>query len=282
MNKNAGLLMHSGILIKDLVMILDIFPNIKGLIIDMDGVLWHDTQPIGDLKEIFNRIDDLELKFVLATNNATRTVEEFLDKIAQFGVFLSKDHILNSAQATAIYLRENFGVGTIVYVVGQPSLKHTLESYGMIISDGNDNDCDVVIASLDFQLNYEKLKIASLLIQSGCEFIGTNKDSALPTPYGFIPGSGTMIGALEIASGRKAKIIGKPEPLLYKMALNRLGLSPEDALAIGDRLETDIAGAQAAGIHTALVLSGASTREQAKKFNQPPEMIARDLRELIF
>lgn len=262
-------------------MISDKLPNIKGLIIDMDGVLWHDTKPLGDLVKIFNHIREMNLKFVLATNNATKTVEEFLLKFTKFGVKLNEEQLLNSAQATGIYLQENFGEGTVVYVVGQPSLEETLRSFGMVINDDKDH-CEVVVASLDYQLTYEKLKKASLLIQSGCEFIGTNRDRALPTPEGLIPGAGTVVGALEIASGKQATIIGKPEPLLYKMALTRLGLAPDEALAIGDRLETDIAGAQAAGIHTALVLSGASTLEQAKNYHQPPEIIAKNLTELIF
>lgn len=263
-------------------MFMDDLSNVKGLIIDMDGVLWQDTVPIGDLESIFNRIRDLDLKFILATNNATRTVEEYLEKLAGFDVYLSDEQVINSAQATGIYLQEKYTPGTKVYVVGQPSLKQTLEHFGMVVCDDANNNIQVVIASLDYKLTYEKLKTASLLIQSGCEFVGTNRDRTLPTPEGFIPGSGTVIGALEIASGRKAKVIGKPEPLLYEMALKRLGLPPTETLAVGDRLETDIAGAQAAGIHTALVLTGASTLKQAQNFNPPPEIVTQDFTELVF
>lgn len=248
----------------------------------MDGVLWRDTKPLGDLVKIFDRIRDLDYKFILATNNATKTVEEILRKFVKFGIELKAENIINSAQATGIYLQENFGEGTVVFVIGQPSLAETLQSYGMVICNDKEDRCEVVVASLDYHLTYEKLKTASLLIQAGCEFIGTNADKTLPTPNGFIPGSGTIVGALEIASGKHAKIIGKPEPLLYQMALKRLGLAPEDVIAVGDRLETDIAGAQAAGIHTALVLTGASTFEQAKNYHQPPEIIAKNLTELIF
>jgi len=256
--------------------------HIKGLIIDMDGVLWQDTVPIGDLEAVFNRIRDLDLKFILATNNATRTVQGYLEKLAGFNVYLSDEQVINSAQAAGIYLQDNYAAGTKVYVVGQPSLKQTLEHFGMVVCDDANNDIQVVIVSFDYKLTYEKLKTASLLIQSGCDFVGTNPDRTLPTPEGFIPGSGTVIGALEIASGRKAMIIGKPEPFLYEMALKRLGLSPSETLAVGDRLETDIAGAQAAGIHTALVLTGASTLEQAQAFNPPPEIVTQDFTELVF
>jgi len=262
-------------------MIFDHFPNIKGLIIDMDGVLWHDTEPIGDLAGIFEQIRNLDLRFILATNNATRNVEEYLDKLANFGVHLDPEQVINTSQATGIFLQEKFPSGTTIYVVGTPSLKKILQSFGFTIAERNSPEVEVVVASLDFSLTYEKLSDASLLIQSGCEFIGTNPDMTLPTPQGFIPGAGTVVRALEVASGRKATIIGKPEPLLYEIALRRLGTQPEETLAIGDRLETDIAGAQAAGIHTALVLSGASTMEQARQFPQPPDVIANNLLELV-
>jgi len=254
---------------------------VKALIIDMDGVLWNNTQPIGDLPAIFNRIKTLGFKFILATNNATRTVAEYHTKLANFGVELEKGQVINAAEAVGIYLKEHYPQGTHLYVVGQPSLKHTLESYGFIIAEEDTSDAKVVIASLDYSLTYDKLKLASLLIQSGCDFIGSNPDVTLPTPEGFIPGSGTVISALEIASGKRAKIIGKPEPLLYQMALKMLGVLPEQTLAVGDRLETDIAGAHAAGIHSALVLSGASSLAQAKIFDPKPDLIIRDLTELI-
>lgn len=262
-------------------MIFDHFENIQALIIDMDGVLWHDTEPLGDLPQIFGQIQSQGFNFILATNNATRTVREYHEKISGFGVDLAQGQIINAAEAAGIYLSERFPRGTRVFVVGQPSLQQTLEDYGLKVVDMDELEATVVVASLDFGLTYDKLRHASLLIQEGAEFIGTNPDATLPTPEGFFPGSGTVIGALEIASGKRAKIIGKPEPWLYEMALKRLDVPPDRTLAIGDRLETDILGAQAAGLHTALVLSGASTLAQAEDFYPRPEVVAKDLTELI-
>lgn len=255
--------------------------HVKGLIIDMDGVLWHDNVPIGNLISLFKGIKALGLKYILATNNATRTVKEYHAKLNSFGVELEEWQVINAAQATGIFLQDKYPDGVRAYVVGQPSLKNTLGSYGVEIVDETQGDVDVVVASLDYDLNYPKLRHASLLIQAGAKFIGTNPDVTLPTPEGFIPGSGTVIGALEIASGIKAEMIGKPQPLLYQMALKRLSLNPEEVLAVGDRLETDIAGAQAAGIHTALVLSGASTRSQAENYKPAPEIIIDNFSTLI-
>lgn len=264
-------------------MIADHLPNIKGLIIDMDGVIWRDSQPIGDLPAIFKQITGCGLKFLFATNNATRTVDEYLDKLRGFGVIIEPRQVITAAMATGIYLREVYPDGCNIFVVGQPSLKRTLRGYGFtVVDETSQEDVQVVIGLVDFDLSYAKLKHASLLIQGGCQFIGTNPDVTLPTPEGLVPGSGTVIGALEISSSTKATLIGKPKPLLYKMAIKQLDLHPEETLAIGDRLETDILGAQAAGIHNALVLTGASTLLQAQSYNPPPEIITQNLTELVF
>jgi 4-nitrophenyl phosphatase len=262
-------------------MISKYIPDIKGLIIDMDGVLWQDTQPLGDLPVLFDRIRSEGYQIILATNNATRTVQAYLQKLAGFGVHLEPHQVINSAQAVGIYLREHYPEGCRVFVVGEKGLKETLETFGFSITEEAKENVPVVVASLDYQINYTKLSTASLLIQAGSDFIGTNPDVTYPTPRGFIPGSGTIIGAIEIASGKKAKIIGKPEPILYEMAMKRLGLEPIETLAIGDRLETDIAGAQAAGIHTALVLSGVSSQDQASNWDPQPEIIVPNLATLV-
>lgn len=263
-------------------MISDHLANIKGLIIDMDGVLWRDTEPIGNLPAIFDEIKAQGLSAILATNNASRTVEEYHQKLLHFGVQLEDWQVITSAQGTGIFLSDRYPEGCRAFVVGQPSLIQTLKSYGLIVVDDPKDQVDVVIASIDFDLTYDKIKDAELLIRSGCDFIGTNPDVTYPTPHGLYPGSGTIIGAIEIASGKKAMMIGKPEPLLYQIALKRLSLLPGETLAIGDRLETDIAGAKAAGIHSALVLTGASTLDQARYFSPAPDIITNSLTELVF
>ena len=262
-------------------MISDFLDGITALILDMDGVLWHDTESLGDLPCIFEQIKAQGYHYQFVTNNATRTVDEYVEKLAGFGIQATSDQILSSAVGTGHYLQEKYPLHTNVFVVGQPSLKKTLSSFGMNIVDEHEKNVEVVVASLDYELNYGKLKHASLLIQNGCVFIGTNPDRTFPTPDGFIPGSGTVVGALEIASGARAKLIGKPEPLLYQLALKRLGTNEENTLAVGDRLETDIAGAQAAGIHTALVLTGASSMEQADRYSPKPDIIAESFEALI-
>lgn len=271
----------SGIFLLEQAMKLKYLEGIKGLIIDMDGVLWRDNEPIGDLPAIFARIRSLGLRVVLATNNATRTVDDYHQKVAGFGVELEDGEIITSAEATAIYLQERYPNGCRVYAVGQHGLKSTLKGYGHTVVDDQADQVQVVVAAMDTGFNYQTLRHAANLIRSGCLFLGTNPDPTYPTPDGLAPGSGTMVGALELASGRKAKIIGKPEPLLYEMALHRLNMKPEETMGVGDRLETDIAGAQAAGMRSALVLTGVSSRKEGLNFSPPPDVIVENLAELV-
>lgn len=263
-------------------MISEHLQNIKGLIIDMDGVLWRDLQAIGNLEKNFDQIRSLGLKFILATNNATRTISEHQAKLKKFGVDIPSDQIIGSAQATGIYLQKNFGPGTRVYVIGQPSLVETLQNYGLEVVNEHEQNVAVVVVSFDYNFSYTKLKTASLLVQRGSVLIGTNSDLTLPTPDGPMPGAGVNLRAVELASNIKGIVVGKPEPLLYQMALERLELLPSETLAIGDRFETDIVGAQKAGIHTALVLSGVTTRAQVEEFHPKPEIIVNDLEDLVF
>lgn len=252
--------------------------NIHGIILDMDGVLWHDTAAIGDLPRIFSAIQQRGLQVILATNNATRTIAQYVEKLAGFGVHLKPEQIINTAETVAVYLSLRYPAGGRVYVVGEQALIDTLAAANFIHSDQTPI---AVVAGLDRDLTYEKLKKASLFIQAGSLFLATNTDNSLPTPQGFIPGAGAVVGAIQIAARVDPVIIGKPSPEMYQQALNRMGLTASETLVVGDRLETDIAGAQKLGCLTALVLSGVTTEAQLRSYNPQPDFVARDLSELL-
>jgi 4-nitrophenyl phosphatase len=252
--------------------------KINALILDMDGVLWQDINPIGDLPSIFTDIDALGLKVVLATNNATKSINQFLEKLGALGVHLEPWQIINSAQATAHYLQQQFVEGGPVYVVGEPGLKEILESAGF---QHNENNPLAVIVALDRSINYHKLRVATLLIRSGVPFIGTNPDKTFPTPEGQEPGAGSILATIETATDIKPTVIGKPNPIMYQFALDRLKTTPEKTLVVGDRLETDIAGAQALGSPCALVLSGVTDEATAWDWNPTPDIIVDNLTGLI-
>jgi 4-nitrophenyl phosphatase len=251
---------------------------IEALILDMDGVLWRDTEPIGDLPSLFKTIADRGFKSVFVTNNATKSIQQYVEKLENFGVEVDQNQIVNSGLATAMFLKEKYPQGGPVYAIGEEGLFETLNSYGFIQSEENPL---AVVASLDRQLNYEQLKHATRLIRAGVLFIATNPDPSLPTPEGYIPGTGAILAALEAASGIEPRIIGKPSPAMYQIALESIQVKPENALVVGDQMQTDIAAGIEAGCLTALVLTGVADESTVKNYPYKPTYIASNLSQLI-
>jgi 4-nitrophenyl phosphatase len=250
--------------------------DIKHLIIDMDGVLYLGDQPMPRLREFFAFLRERQISFILATNNSTRTPQEYVDKLAGMGVTVCPDEVLVSGQATARFLAREYPRGTRVHVFGMPALKQAMTDEGFILAD---EDVPLVVASMDRAVTYEKLKRAALLIRSGARFIATNLDPTNPSEEGLIPGTGSMIAALATASETRPQVIGKPEPIMYQLAMEQMGADPETTAAIGDRCDTDILGGKRAGITTICVLSGSSNRLEAEAFEA--DMIFDDIAQLL-
>lgn len=251
---------------------------IQALILDMDGVLWRGDQPLGDLPKVFNLLDERGYQVILATNNATLSIADYQAKIRRFGVELDAWQIVNSSQAVGHYLQQLYPAGGNIYIVGESGLVDTLASYGF--SHG-EKDVLAVVAGMDRQLTYDKLRKATLLVRSGTMFIGTNPDRTYPLPEGLVPGAGAILAALEAATDTSPTILGKPAPEMYKVALERLGVLAERTLVVGDRLETDIAGGQTLGCKTALVLSGVTKEAAARLWQPAPDWIVEDLTTLV-
>ncbi len=250
--------------------------DITHLIIDMDGVLYHGDRAMPMLCEFFAFLRERSIGFILATNNSTRTPQEYADKLAHMGVQVSPDEVLHSGQAAARFLAREYPRGTRVHVFGMPSLKQAVTDEGFVLAD---EDVQLVVASMDRQITFEKLKRATLLIRGGARFIATNLDPTNPSEEGLIPGTGSMIVALEAASGVKPQAIGKPEPTMYQLAMEMMGACPETTAALGDRADTDILGGKRAGLTTICVLSGSSNRAEAEAF--AADMIFDDIAHLL-
>jgi 4-nitrophenyl phosphatase len=250
--------------------------KITHLIIDMDGVLYLGDRPIPCLPEFFAFLRERSIRFVLATNNSTRTSQEYVDKLGHMGVSVQPAEILVSGQATARFLARQYPPGTRVHVFGMQPLKQALSEAGFMLAD---EDVELVVASMDRAVTYEKLKRAALLIRGGARFIATNLDPTNPSEEGLLPGTGTMITALETASGVKAFPIGKPEPTMYQLAMEQMNAAPETTAAIGDRVDTDILGGKRAGLTTICVLSGSSSRAEAEAIET--DMIFDDIAHLL-
>ncbi len=257
---------------------------IQALILDMDGVLWRGEAPIGDLPAIFAHIQALGLKVAFATNNGSRTPEQYVTRLAEFGVQAEPWQIITSSLALAELLAERFAPpqGRRVFAIGEIGLLTALQAKGFeTLPLEAAGQAEIVVMGIDRQINFHKMVEATLLVRRGVPFYATNPDRTFPTPRGEIPGAGAWISVVVTATGVEPIYAGKPAPYLLELARQRLGTPPEASLVIGDRLETDIAAAQAAGLPCALVLSGVSRREQAAEWNPPPDFIADDLNALL-
>ncbi len=264
------------------------FSNIRALIIDMDGVLWHGTQAIPGMNDFFQALQELQIRFILATNNASLTPEQYVKKLAKMGVTISEDQILTSGTATALYLSELVTPSeTNVFVIGVDGATQPLIEKGFTLTglyevknspDKNTQGADIVVCGKDETLTWHKLATATLNIREGAKFIGTNADTTLPTEHGITHGNGAILAALTAATGIVPTIIGKPEPIIYQQALNLLGVNPDETVAIGDRLETDILGAVRTGIRSIMVLTGISTEDDLINSDYQPTWVLPDIK----
>jgi 4-nitrophenyl phosphatase len=257
--------------------------NIKSLILDMDGVIWKGDAPIGDLPAIFKRIRERGLKFVFATNNGTKTPEEYQKKLADLGVDIDPSQVVTSAMGIAFLLGQKYPRGTRIFMIGEDGIRLALEEKGFeILSVETAPEAEAIVMGIDRSINFQKIAEATLLVRAGIPFYTTNTDRTFPTPRGEIPGSGAWLSVITTATGIEPTVAGKPFPYLMELSLDKLGTKKEGTLVVGDRLETDISAGQSVGCPTALVLSGVSTKEQAEKWKPAPNIIAESLNELVF
>ena len=255
----------------------------QAILFDGDGVLWKLNHPLPGIDQLFDFLQDQNLKWALLTNNNTQTVAEYIKKLANFGIYAGIGNVFSSSTATTGYLLERFGKGAQLHVVGMKGLIETLQRAGFSITQGEDQprgEVAAVVAGMDPLINYKKVTIAVRLILNGAAFIATNTDGTFPAPNGLYPGTGMVVGALQFASGVQPYVAGKPHRAIFQSALKSLGVAPEETLMIGDRLETDIKGAAALGIHTAAVLTGITSREEIAQSKIKPDFIFDDLNHL--
>jgi 4-nitrophenyl phosphatase len=250
---------------------------IDHLIIDMDGVLWRDDRALPGLRPFFDFLEQQDVAFTLATNNSSRTPEQYVEKLARLGARVPVETILTSALVCAAYLAETTPPGSRIYVIGQDGIRQALEARGFVLDD---EQADYVVVGWDRTANWEQLATASLLIHSGADFIGTNPDTTFPTERGPVPGNGALLAAIETATGVEPIVTGKPEHWMYLEALRRMNATPDTTAMIGDRLDTDILGAARAGLTTVLTLSGIATKDDVVASSIQPDLVCADIQEL--
>lgn len=257
--------------------------NLQTLLIDGDGVLWRGDEAVPGLDHFAAVLRQRDIRWALLTNNNTRMVSDYVTKLSGFGLDADASMVFTSSTVTAAYLKARYGAGAAVHAVGMSGLINTLEEAGFDLTHGEQvpqHDVVAVAAGMDRGLTFEKVKIALRLILGGAEFVATNTDGTFPAPDGLSPGTGMVIGALQGSSGVAPTVIGKPERAIYEVSMKALKADLATTAMIGDRLETDILGAQRVGIATIGVLSGVTTREQMARSKIQPDVVFESIAEL--
>jgi 4-nitrophenyl phosphatase len=254
--------------------------NVRAVLLDMDGVVYRGRVALPGVQELLDYLESTVRSWLFVTNNATKTPELFSKTVQAMGIQATADHILGSAQATASWLAEVAPQGGRVQVVGQVGLISALLSAGFELAT-DPFEAEFVVAAADFDLTYKKLADATLAIRHGARFIGTNNDATWPGELGLLPGAGSILALLETATGVKPEIIGKPFPGMFQQAMHSLKVEPSQTMMVGDRYDTDIAGAIDLGLVTVGVLTGVSTREMFEQVDAPPALVVTDLPELL-
>jgi len=247
-------------------------------LLDVDGVLVRDAEPIGGAAAALARLNGAG-RVLLLTNNSTRSREQHAKQLVGLGLSVRADDVLPSSYLAAQYLLKTEGTIS-VWPIGEEGLRDELLAAGHRLVD-RPEEADAVVVGMDRRITYDALVSAHRALRSGARFIATNEDGTFPVPGGLLPGAGAMVGALRGMGFTPDVVIGKPSPIAFRMALRRLNAAPERVVMIGDRLETDILGGRDAGLDTAFVLSGISTRGEMDDLGIRPTWIADDLAALV-
>jgi 4-nitrophenyl phosphatase len=250
--------------------------DLRGLIIDMDGVLWRGDDPLPGIRDFFALLRERPIVFRMATNNASKSPSQYVNKLASMGVEAEADEILTSAVVTAQHIAAR-APGASVYAIGD-GMRQAVLDHGLHLSRGE--AADFVAVGWDPELTYKELAEATLLIHAGAEFIGTNPDRTWPSERGLLPGNGAILAFLQAATDVEPFIIGKPERPMFEAALSAMGTDAAHTAMLGDRLETDIVGGHQAGLRTIFVLSGVSDEAELAASPVKPDWVFRDVQEL--
>ena len=241
----------------------------KGFLCDMDGVVYHGNMILPGVKEFVKWLYDNEKPFMFLTNSSGKSARELQQKLARMGLEVDESHFYSSAMATASFLSSQMP-GCRAFVIGEPGLIGALYEAGVTIDDV---DPDYVVIGETSNYNYESICKAVRLVNNGARLIGTNPDITGPVEGGIVPACGALVAPVEKATGKNAYFIGKPNSLIMRTAVKRLGVHSSEAVMIGDRMDTDVIAGIEGGLYTALVLSGVTAREDVEQYPFRPSVI---------
>ena len=249
----------------------------KGFIIDMDGVIYHGNKLLPGVKEFVNWLKTEEKRFVFLTNSSERTPKELKEKLKRLGIEVDVSVFYTSALATAMFLSSQKPKGS-AFIIGEAGLINALYNVGYTM---NNVDPDYVVMGETRTYSYEKLEHAVNLVLKGARLIGTNPDLTGPIENGIAPAPKSLIAPIELSTGRSAYFVGKPNPLMMRNALKKIGCRREESIIIGDRMDTDIVAGIESEIDTCLVLSGITDRENMAKFAYAPHYVLNGVADIV-
>ncbi|MEV6215079.1 HAD-IIA family hydrolase [Nocardia sp. NPDC051833] len=251
--------------------------QILSYLTDMDGVLVHEDQLIPGADEFLAELRDNEIPFLVLTNNSIRTPRDLQARLRQTGLDIPEESIWTSALATATFLDDQRPNGT-AYVVGESGLTTALHEIGYVLTDV---DPDYVVLGETRTYSFEAITTAIRLIDRGARFIATNPDATGPSRDGVLPATGSVAALITHATGKDPYYVGKPNPLMMRSALRRIGAHSQTTVMIGDRMDTDVISGLEAGLRTILVTSGISTKTSVEKYPFRPTLVVDSVADLI-
>ncbi len=257
--------------------ILDKIRQKNGFICDMDGVIYHGNKVLEGVPEFVEWLKKENKKFVFLTNSSERTIKELQSKLARMGINVGQEHFYTSALATAAFIQSQIPDGS-AYIIGEAGLINAIYNVGY---SSNNIDPDYVVMGESRSYSYEHIEKAVNLVLNGARLIGTNPDISGPIENGIAPATKSLISPIELATGKQAYFVGKPNPLMMRIALRKLGVRREESIIIGDRMDTDIIAGIESEIDTCLVLSGITDEKSLKQFAYRPHYILKGVFELI-
>ncbi|MDQ0260677.1 HAD-IIA family hydrolase [Sinomonas atrocyanea] len=244
---------------------------------DMDGVLVHENHPVPGAAELIQRWVDTSRRFLVLTNNSIYTPRDLAARLASSGLSIPEENIWTSALATAVFLKDQMP-GARIYVIGEAGLTTALHEAGMILTD---QDPDYVVLGETRTYSFNAITTAIRLILDGARFIATNPDATGPSRDGVLPATGAIAALISKATGRTPYTIGKPNPMMFRSAMNQIDAHSETTAMIGDRMDTDIIAGMEAGLHTVLVLSGITRREDISAYPFRPNQVLASVKDLL-
>lgn len=247
----------------------------KGYLIDLDGTMYRGSEKIQEAVEFVKRLKEAQIPYLFVTNNSSKRKEQVAEKLVQFGVPCTREHVFTTSMATASYIA-NEKQDASVYIIGEEGIRDALNDKGITLQDENP---DYVVVGIDRSITYEKLATACIAVRNGAKFISTNGDIVIPTERGLLPGNGSLTAVVTVSTEVEPTFIGKPEPIIMEQALAQLGTEKDETLMIGDNYRTDIMAGIQAGLDTLLVHTGVTTKEHLESVDKQPVYTAETLDE---